>query len=229
MKRIIVFWLVLLLPILVFSQEYESDEIKIKFNVNDDFIVLSRDNLDEAVLESLNTTKEKMESIMNSNNIYYIITKSDLSYEVVIVVPKTKPSFRNLSEATDKELSNIKNIIIKETGDNKPTVYKNKYAYIVVNYQDINGYVINYYTVVDSKGYNIQMQKKTEITDEEEDELEEIIDSIKYLTNENKKEENKTRKFDYKIIIFSVLIGLAAGVITYFISTTITKKKQMKN
>ena len=226
MKRIIVFWLVLLLPVIVFSQEYKSSEIKIKFSVDNEYTVLTRDNLDDTVLESLNTSKEKMKSLMENNNIYYDIVKSDLSYEILIVVPNVTPSYPNLLEATDEELTALKNTIIKETGDTMPIIYKNKYAFVVVNYQDSNGYVKNYYTVVNSRGYNIQLQKKTEITDEEEDELKEIIDSIEFETPAKKQEEKKS--IDIKVILWSILIGLVAGVITYLISTSITKKNSDK-
>ncbi len=225
MKRVMVFWLVLLLPIFVLSKEYESKELKIKFDVNDDYIVLTRDNLDDSVLVNLNTTKEKMKNIMKNNNIYFDIIKKDMSYEIIVVVPKKTPSYANLSEATEEELTTLKDTIIRETGDNVPIIYKNDYAFVVVNYQDDNGYVINYYTVVDSKGYNIQMQKKTMITEDEEDELKKIVDSIKFIkTTEKKKEDNK--KIDYKIIIYSAIMGLTAGIITYYVCKKITKEKK---
>ena len=225
MKRIMVFWLVLLLPIFVLAKEYNISDINIKLDVNEDYIVLTRDNLNNNPdLEKLNVTEEYMKTVMENNNIYLDIIKNDLSYEILVVVPKTTPLFNNLSEATDEELSTLKNTIIKETGDNMPIVYKNDYSYITVNYHDSNGYYnMNYYTVFNSRGYNIQLQKKTAITDSDKSDLNEIVDSITFI-----KESDNKEPFNYKIIILGVVLGLIAGIITYIIGTKIIKKKSSK-
>lgn len=225
MKRIMVFWLVLLLPIFVLAKEYTISDINIKLDVNEDYIVLTRDNLNNNPdLIKLNVTEEYMKTVMENNNIYLDIIKNDLSYEILVVVPKTTPLFNNLSEATDEELSTLKNTIIKETGDNMPIVYKNDYSYITVNYHDSNGYYnMNYYTVFNSRGYNIQLQKKTAITDSDKSDLNEIVDSITFI-----KESDNKEPFNYKIIILGVVLGLIAGIITYIIGTKIIKKKSSK-
>ncbi len=224
MKRIMVFWLVLLLPVFVFATEYKSDDIKMKFDVTDTFIVLTRDNLDSNPdLSKLNVSKEYMEKTMNTNNIYFDIVKSDLSYEVLIVVPKIEPLFSDLDEATNEELSTLKETITKQTNDKMPIVYKNDYSFIVVDYQDNSGYSnINYYTVIDSRGYNIQLQKKGKITEEEEEELRDIVDSIVF--EREIKEENKL--FDFKTIVIGAILGAIAGIITYIIGARISKKKK---
>lgn len=228
MKRIMVFWLVLLLPIFVFASEYEIKDIDIKLDIDETFIVLTRDNIENnEYLKNLNVTEEYMKNIMESNNIYLDIIKNDLSYEILVVVPKTKPLFNDLREATDEELSNLKNTIIKQTGDNLPIVYKNNYPFILVNYHDKNGYNnINYYTVINSRGYNIQLQKKTEITDEDKIDLQNIVDEIVFKEVDKKEDNNKS--FDYKIIIYAMLIGLTAGIIAYFVGTKMIKRKQAK-
>lgn len=225
MKRIMVFWLVLLLPIFVLAKEYTISDINIKLDVNEDYIVLTRDNLNNNPdLIKLNVTEEYMKTVMENNNIYLDIIKNDLLYEILVVVPKTTPLFNNLSEATDEELSTLKNTIIKETGDNMPIVYKNDYSYITVNYHDSNGYYnMNYYTVFNSRGYNIQLQKKTAITDSDKSDLNEIVDSITFI-----KESDNKEPFNYKIIILGVVLGLIAGIITYIIGTKIIKKKSSK-
>jgi hypothetical protein len=169
-----------------------------------------------------------MLNIMEKNNIYFDIIKSDSSYEVLGIVPKSTPLFSDLSKASDDELSNLKETIKKETGDNMPIIYKNDYAFVVVNYSDKIGYNnINYYTVINNRGYNIQLQKKTKITEDDEEELRDIIDGVKFkIVDENKDEEK--RPFDYKIIVYGVIIGLMAGIITYVIGSKIIDKKSSK-
>ena len=228
MKRIMVFWLVLLLPVFVFATEYKSSDIKIKLDIDDSFIVITKDNLDNnSDLDKLNVTKDYMKKTMDNNNIYFDIVKSDLSYEILIVVPKTEPLFSDLDKATNEELSTLKETITKQTNDKMPIVYKNDYSFIVVDYHDNNGYYnINYYTVVDSRGYNIQLQKKGVITDDEKDDLREIIDSIVFEKEEKKEEDSKS--FDYKTIIIGAILGTIAGIITYIIGVRISKKKKIK-
>ena len=228
MKRIMVFWLVLLLPIFVFAKEYEIKDIDLKLNVEDDYIVLTKYNLDDNEdLKTLGIDKDNMMNIMEKNNIYFDIIKGDLSYEILVVVPKTTPLYNDLREATDEELKLLKETIIKQTGDKMPIVYKNDYPFIVVNYKDSNGYnVINYYTVINSRGYNIQLQKKKDITIDDKEDLSDIIDSIVF--SEKKQEEVSESKFDYKIILYAVIIGLMAGIITYVIGSKILMRKSSK-
>jgi hypothetical protein len=228
MKRIMVFWLVFLLPIIVFAKEYEMKDIDIKLNVDDDFIVLTRYNLDyNTDLDKVGVTKDYLENVMENNNIYFDIIKPDLSYEILVVVPKTTPLYKDLREATEEELKVLKETIVKQTGDSLPIVYKNDYAFIVVDYKDKNGYnIINYYTVINSRGYNIQLQKKDKITEEDKEDLSDIIDSIVF--NENKENENNKKPFDYKIILYGAIIGLMAGIITYVIGSKIIMKKSSK-
>lgn len=227
MKRIMVFWLVLLFPILTFASEYEIKDIDIKLDIDDSYIVLTRDNLENNQdLEKLHITEEYMENIMETNNIYMDIIKSDLSYEILVVVPKTTPLYSDLRKATDEELSILKSKIVNETGDKMPIIYKNEYPFVVIDYKDKSGYnIINYYTVINSRGYNIQLQKKDKITESDETELMKIIDEIEFNEINEKKEETK-KSFDYKIIIYGAIIGLLAGIITYVIGTKIIMKKK---
>jgi len=233
MKRIIVFWLVLLVPVIVFAKEYESSIINMKISVNANYIVLMQDNLENNPdLEKLNVTKENMLKLMQGNNIYFDIVKSDLSYEILVVVPKTKVEYSDLSHASDLELRNLKEAIIKETGDKVPIIYKNDYTFMVVSYYDDNGYYnVNYHTVINHQGYNIQLQKKGEITIDEQNELREIIDSI-YFKDFDVKKDNSVKStttikksFDHKIIVYSIIIGVIAGLITYYILAKHSKKK----
>ena len=234
MKRIMVFWLVLLLPIFAFAQEYHLQDINFKIDISDDYTVLTRDNLDNNInLDKLNITKDNLINIMETNNIYLDIVKNDLVYEILVVVPKTNPSFTDLSKANSIELDMLKKTIVKETGDNVPIVYKNNYSFIVVDYYDKNMdmNVINYYTVVNSHGYNIQLQTKSEITDEYRNELKMIVDSIRFDNiNENVDDnnQNSNKPFDFKIIIYGLLAGLLAGLITYYFAKNIKIKKSSK-
>ena len=232
MRKFILCLLVVLLPIFVFAKEYKSNDINIKLNVNDEsYIVLTRDNLsDNPDLVTLNITEEKYEEEMKKDNIYFDIIKRDISYEVIIVVPNTITEFNNLKDLDNTKLEDIKKEITSKIGTDKVSTYKNKYDYLVFEYvyQDTGIYIINYYTVINSRGYNIQLQKKTSITEEERNGLKEIVDSIDYKVIEEKKEEIKEEKekFNYMNLVYGAILGLMAGVITYYIGITIKRLKQ---
>lgn len=235
MKRIMVFWLVLLFPVFVLAQEYEATDINLKVNINDGYMVLTRDNLENnSNLERLDMTEDNMKNIMKKNNIYFDIVKDDMSYEIIIVVPQTTLTFNSLTEANDQTIDSIKNELVKGTGAETSYIYKGQYNYIVVDYYDNNmDYnVINYYTVVNKRGYNIQLQKKEKITEEDKNELKEIVDVINFkIVEENQEKKDVSDKkdsFDYKIIIYGVFIGALAGLITYFIGINIIKRKSSR-
>lgn len=232
MKRILVLALVLLFPFFVIAKEYESKDINLNLNVKDDLIVLTRDNLDNNPnLEKLKLTKENMQEIMSTNDIYFDILKEDMSYEIIVVVPDTTVEIDNLSKVSDQELEDLKLKLAEEAGVDTANIYKNDYSFIVVEYQDEADYhVINYYTIVNSSGYNIQIQKKSHLSEEDKKDLKEIVDGIKFKIgeNSNKSKDRFKKPFDYRILIYGVILGSIAGVITYCIGLKIKSRKSSK-
>ena len=230
MRKIILCLLVVLLPVFVFAKEYKLEDIDINnLNVSDEeYIVLTRDNLDNnSDLETLNITKDKYKEELIKDNIYFDIIKRDISYEIIVVVPDTITEFNNLKDIDNTKLENIKKEITNKVGTDKVSTYKNKYDYLVFEYvyQDTGIYIINYYTVINSRGYNIQLQKKTNITEEERNSLKKIVDSIDYKVVEEVIYEDKP-KFNYMNLVYGAILGLMAGVITYYIGMTIKRLKQ---
>ena len=240
MKKMFVFLIILFVPIIMYAKEYEAPIINSKLEVNENYIVLTRDNLDNnSDLVKLNITKETMTELMNKNNIYYDIIKNDISYEILVIVPNvTIDGWNNFTNATDKILDDMRSAYAKQVGANVSSVYKNTNNYIVVEHFDekTEYYIVNYYTVVNNKGYNVQLQKKSEITDEEKRELKEIVDSLEIkVLDEYKNETPDTQKkidnygkkkssFDYMRIIYGAIIGATAGIISYIIGVFIRKK-----
>lgn len=238
MKKLIAFLFIALFPVLVFAKEYEEESINIKLNIKDEYVTLTRDNLDNNEnLNKLGLTKELMSQLMKGNNIYFDIIKSDMSYEILVVVPKTKVAIDNLTKQDDFFLENLKKELVKSTGAEVSSIYKNSYNYVVVEYFDknTNYYIVNYYTVVNSRGYNFQLQKKSKITDDEKKDLMELVDSVKYKVIEEKKEtKEETKKeeekegFNYMNIVYGAILGAMAGIATYYIGITFRRIKSSK-
>lgn len=231
MKKLMGFLFITLFPIFIFAKELEITDLNIKLEVNDNYITLTRDNLiDNRDLDKLGITTENMEQLMINNNIYFDIIKSDISYEIIVVVPKTNVSIKNLTNEDDVFIENLRKELVKQTDAEISNIYKNNYNFVMVDYydKDTGYYIVNYYTVVNSRGYNFQLQKKSKITDSDKNELKEIIDSVKFKVIEEKKEEVKEEKeeFNYMNLVYGAILGLMAGVITYYMGITIKRLKQ---
>lgn len=223
MKKMFVLIAILVFPFIVFAKEVEVKDINIKFKINDDYIVLLRDNLDNnADLKKLGISENYMKNIMDKSNIYADIISSDISHEIIIVVPDVKLTFYNLSDATDDMLNDLKNELVKKTGAEISSIYKGTHNYIVVDYYDdnTNYYIVNYYTVVNAKGYNIQLQKKSTITEEEKEELKNVVDSINIdiISDDG-------NGINLKHIIIGAVIGASVGLISYIVGLVMRKKK----
>lgn len=238
MKKLIAFLIIALFPVLIFAKEYEEESINIKLNIKDEYITLTRDNLDNNEnLNKLGLTKELMSKLMEGNNIHFDIIKSDMSYEILVVIPKTIVAIDNLTKQSDFFLENLKEELVKNTGAEVSSIYKNNYNFVVVEYFDknTNYYIVNYYTVVNSRGYNFQLQKKSKIAEEEKKELKELVDSVNFKVIEEKKETKKEEKtedkkegFKYMNIVYGAILGAMAGIATYYIGITVKKVKSSK-
>ena len=235
MKKLIIIS-ILILPILVFGMEYHDSSVNLTINV-DNYMVFTRDNLkDNNDLKELEITEEQMMDIMNKNSIYFDIIPDDLSHEILIIVPEEKGVFNNLSNAPDSFLDEVGEKLAKAVGLDKSVVYKNKYTFLIREYRDNQkGYnIINYYTVVNGRGYNFQLQKQDEITDTERNVLKKMIDSVDIkILDEYKDESKETMKaitsdgkksFDWQKVIRKTIIGAIVGGLTGLLMGFINKK-----
>ena len=223
MKKLLIIIAIFVFPFFVFAKEVEIEDINLKFNLNDDYILLTRDNLDNnADLKKLGIAENYMKNTMEKNNIYADILTSGITYEILVVVPDIRLSFYNLNDATDSMLVDLKNELVKKTGAETSSIYKSKHNYVIVDYFDekTDYYIVNYYTIVNAKGYNFQLQKKTEITQEEKEEFKVIIDSvdISNITNDS------NSGINFKTIIIGAVIGATVGLVSYLISSFMKKK-----
>lgn len=226
MKKIMLLIAFVSFPFFVFAKEVKVDNINLKAEISDDYIVLTRNNLkNNEDLKKLGISEDYMMDTMEKNNIYLDILSKDISYEILVVVPSVQLSFYNLSDATDSMLEDLKNELVKMTGAEVSSVYKGKNNYIVVNYYDKNTdyYIANYYTVVNAKGYNIQLQKKTEINDVEKEELKKIVDNIDIDVISSSDTNSNSGGLTIKNIIIGAVIGAVVGLISYCISVFVRK------
>ena len=240
MKKIMAVISIILFPMFVFAKEYEVKDINIKLDIRDDFIVITRDNLENNTdLVRLNISKEYMEKLMDEKNVYLDIIKNDVSYEILVVVPKTELKLYNMDNFTDEMLNDYKDKIVEKNGAGLSGIYKAKHNYIYVDYYDSDSgyYMVNYYTIANARGYNFLLQKKSEITDDEKEDLKEIIDSVSVkIFDEYKNESEEMQKnidnynresFNYMNVVYGVIIGTIVGLISYAIGVNMKKKSSV--
>ncbi len=235
MKKI--FFLICLLPIFVFAKEYTINDINLKLDVNDNWIVFTRDNLDNNDdLITFNLDKESLLSLYQKQMIYFDGIPEDTSYEFLVIVPNNSLEVNNLSHYPDGLVMETSKELAKKVNTDNYKTYMARHKYAVVNYFDkaTNMYIVNYYTVMNAKGYNFQLQKQTKITNEEIKNLENIIDSIEIKELIGFEKENETiqkeinnygkSSFNFKNVLIYALIGAITGGVSALVSKLIKKK-----
>lgn len=235
MRKLFLFLVIVIFPFLIQAEVYQVNDIKLKINFDEDFIVFTRDNLnDNQALMDLGVSQEYMIDNMNSNNIYLDVIKEDMSYEFLVVSQDRLLLFEDLKTADVKTLTVLEDELTKQTNSSVVSVSEGNNVYVKLDYYDNNtgNYIVNYYTVVNHRGYNFQMQKKSIINEEEKEELRKIISSveIEVVKKEEVKEDTNNIKTNKTIkhLIIGAIIGLVAGLISYLTILIIKKKKSSK-
>lgn len=238
MKKIVLLLAIMILPFICFAKTYQIDDINLKINIPDNYIVLTRDNLkDNAEMKELGINEEYMTNTMNINNIYMDILAQDLSYEILVMVPKITLTINNLSNLNDNLLNEVLNATKEKVHADKGSIYKSKYNFAVVEYYDSNMKynIVNYYTVVNAKGYNFQLQHMGNIKEEDKLALKEIVDSVDIKVLDEYKNEssntqdiiNKSSKstFNWKRVIIGTIVGGVIGGLGSILGLIIKKRK----
>ncbi len=225
MKKILLL-IISLFPFLVMAKDYDIKDINLKFNVSDEWIAFTRDNLDNNKdLEDLGLTKDDLLPSYKLQGIYFDGIKDGI--ELLVMVPNIKLEVNNLSHYSENVVKETANELGKKLNTDKVGTYYAKHKFATVNYFDSKTqlYIVNYYTVVNAKGYNFQIQKSTEITDEDIKSLEKIIDTVEIETLPGyEKDETKEKSFSFKNILIDALIGAAVGGLGALV-LKLTKKK----
>ena len=237
MKKILVFLVMLMIPIMTIAKEYIVSDINLKIDIPDSNIVFTRDNLKENKdLSELGIEEEEMTNFFVSSDVYLDIVSKDLSYEILIVVPKNSLPLNNFSNVTKEMLDDYLDSLKKKVNASDGSIYKSNHNYLVVDYYDSNSekFLLNYYTVVNARGYNFQLQKGSPITEEERDNLKKIVDSVSIDIPDEYKEESSDvqeeinnygkSKFNWKKIIIGTITGGLIGGLSSAIMLFIKKK-----
>jgi len=229
-KKILLAILLTLLPFKIDAQTYNLEDLNLNISFSDDWYVFTRQNIyGNTILKDSDLTEEYMENLFRLYDIYIDALPKDYNLEFFLRI-KDVNYVNNLSNYNDDIVSEIALEVGKEVNSNDYTTYNNKYKYIVFPYQDGNFNILSYYTIVNRKGYTFSIQKNSEITEEDNQTMKTIIDSIDFKIEEQYKEESKTTHniIDWSIVFKHALIGGIIGGIVGGIGQLFIKKINKK-
>ena len=224
-KLLFIVMLFLLFPLTILAKSYNIVDLTVDIDDND-WYVFTRDNIkDNSELDALGITYEYMNTFFLSNSAYLdaVTVISDNEYLEAFVCIKDAESEYNLHKFSNDDLKELEADFVKQTNSTDHYIYvTDKYKYIYFMYTDSNLYVIDYYTVINGKGYTIKFQKPTSFSDADKAIIKEMIDNITFKLDS--KYEKSTKKFSYMRVIICAIVGGIIGGIGGLIKSK-TKKK----
>ena len=233
MKKVFKSIVILLLMIVispVMAKEFTISETDIKMNLDDSkWYVFTRDNIkNNKQLKEFGISEDYMSTTFKNGNIYLdalkIINNND--YIELFVMKKTVDKVKNISNYSDKQLESLAKELAKNEKTSDYKVYKTDYKYVYTQYEDSGKTIIDYYTVINGKGYTIKTQKNTDFTAAEQQEIENIIKNISFNVDKSLKEPKKGLNPVIKDALIGAAIGGASGALYGLIKKG--KNKQSK-
>lgn len=234
MKKLIVFLLLLLIPIISYAQNYKIKDINLEIEIDDNYYVFTRDNLkNNPGLEKVLVSEEEMLKYLESKSVYLdAIHRTSGDWELSLLVTEADSDINNLSSLSKDLLEKTGEGIQKKFNADDYSIYSiNDLKFISVDYYDSasNRYVSYYFTVVNSHIYSFILYKKNAISSEEKKEYKKIIDNVKINVLDDYKDEPLQKEIDayksnsnYKYLWIIFIIIIAAIIYIVF------KKKRGK-
>ena len=225
-KLLFIVILFLLFPLTILAKPYNIVDLTVDIDDND-WYVFTRDNIkDNNELDALGITYEYMNTFFLSNSAYLdaVTVVSDNEYLEAFVCIKDVESKYNLHKFSNDDLKELESdFVAKQPNSTDHYIYvTDKYKYVYIMYPDSNLYVIDYYTVINGKGYTIKFQKPTSFSENDKAIIKGMIDNITFKLDS--KYEKSTKKFSYMRVIICAIVGGIIGGIGGFIKSKMKKK-----
>lgn len=219
-----------LFPVSAYAADYEPGDTDMRISVDDtSWYVFTRDNiLNNAELEELGITYEAMYDILHNNEAYMdaILLYEDGDYVELFVRKRALDSgIANLSNYENEEVLELAKELAKKYGAEEYSVYEGQYKFTRLEYFDSNYgyYICEYVTVVNRDNYTLTFQTPSPFTDWEYDEIQRIVDSIRFDVDTTIREEKPASFLDG--IVVKTITGAVIGGITGLVIALAGKKK----
>ncbi len=220
---------VLFLPFSVFAKSYTLKDLSISMDDSSWYVFTRYNIINNPKLNELGVSYDYLNNFMTTNDIYLDSLKYNENDKTnmieLFVAIKKVDNVNNLHTYSTREMKEFgEEIKNKFKADNYDIYSSGKYKYIHVKYYDsatsIN--VDEYYTVMNGYGYSILAQKSTPLSNADEEEVKDIINTISFKYN------SEYEKSSSNSILVHALIGGIAGGLVALIGVVISKKKNKK-
>ena len=183
-------------------------------------------------LDELGISYDEMYDIFYDNEAYM---DASLLYEdgefVELFVRKRKldADIVNLSNYKNSEVLKLAKELANKQGADTYSVYENQYKFAKIEYIDSNlgYYICEFVTCVNGDNYTFTFQSSSQFTDWEYEEIDSIMDSIRFAIDSSLKEPKSTSFWDG--VIEKAIGGAILGGIASVIAIIANKKKKKEN
>ena len=227
MKKLLFIFILLLLPLTIYAKDFKIEDISI--DLDDSWYVFTKNNIkNNQDLKLLGISEEYMNDVFDGTDYYLDAIKfnNDEIVELFIVIKDTS-SLYDSSDFTDEQIEELRSSYEKQISNSKTTIFttdSTKYIKSIYKDQDLN--IVDYYAVINKKGYTFKIQKKEEFSEEELNELDKMIENIIVSDKDNNVNEDDiqplidTKKGGNSVLtgtIIGAIIGGIIGLIGYII------------
>lgn len=223
----------LILPMTAYARNYSLGGTDISINVDDTrWYVFTRDNIkNNSELSDLGIAYSDMYDILHNNKMYMdaVLMYDDGEYIELFVRKTNIEKIVNLSNYDDDAVLSLAEKLAEKYDAKKFSVYKSQYKFMKLEYSDLGFYICEYATVVNGENYTLTFQATEPFTNSEYNEIEEIVDSVRFTIDQSMKEDKASSVFDgllEKFISGAVIAAIVGGFSLLFIRK---KKRKEEN
>ena len=242
MKKVLVYLLLLVIPFSVSAKEFTQLDVTVDIN-SKDWYVFTRDNVkDNKQLKELNISEEYMNSTFTESDMYIdaVLFRSTSDYLEFFAFAKDVDLDKNLHEVSDKDMESLKDALVKQENATVGTIETiNGYKFVYTEYTDSGLNVIDYYTVINGKGYTLKFQATQAVTENDKKEIDNIIKTVKFnnvevatentSSEETTKETETTKNEEDSTINYAIIGAIIGAAICAGIAIVATMNKKKSN
>lgn len=230
----IIICLVTLIPLSAYAETYQLGGTDMSIRVDDSYwYVFTRDNIkNNSELDELGIPYNKMYDILHDNEAYmdaFFLYEDGEFVEFFVRKRKLDADIVNLSNYKNSEVLKLAKELANKQGGDTYFVYENQYKFAKIEYIDskLGYYLCEFFTCINGDNYTFTFQSSSQFTDWEYEEINGIIDSIRFDIDSSLKEPKTTSFWDG--VIEKAIGGAILGGIASMIGIIVNKRKKKTN
>ena len=184
---LVILFFCLACPLTVYAKTYTMSNTDISISVDDSsWYVFTRDNLqNNSDLKELGADPNEMRDILEGIMAYmdaFLLYEDGDFVELLIRKTKIENSFTNLSNYSYEEVLELAELLGERQNTKNYSVYENQYKFVKLEYFDstYDYYICEFLTMVNKDNYTLTFQSPSAFTNSERDEIQNIVDSVKF-------------------------------------------------